>query len=251
VESELRSFSYVLRREHTGFTEDELERWWQTLHPDRLGVRTGSWTQAIPSGKGRRRRQTAWYVRAPCTCTYEYGRTHQPVVMDATFRATVEEITLRVAEILGVQPLNSVNLNFYEPGGGYAFHADDEALFDGMNRDARIISLSLAAAPHDERPATALDATGAKKRTQPGQRWFEVKRRRTWGAPQHAVELHRGDIMTMEGHFQRYFLHSVWPGDAHLLSGKDRSAFGERVNLSWRSIVKHQSRCPCAMRYGC
>jgi len=230
----LRSFSYVLRREQTGLVDKELDGWWQALHPRHAGVRAGTWTQAIPSRYGQRKRQTAWYVRPPCTCSYAYGRTHQPAASDISFCRTIDEMTCRVARVLGIEPPNSVNLNFYEAGGGYAFHADDEALFDGLNRDACIISFSLAG-----------DGDG--------DRWFEVKHKGPQGkkgkgvgksdAP-FAVKLRHGDIMTMEGSFQRYFLHSVWPGDRHLLTGSGRSALGERVNLSWRTIVKHARDCP-------
>ena len=44
-------------------------------------------------------------------------------------------------------PPNAVNINLYEDGGqGLGFHADDESLFDGLNQDCRIISVSVGGA---------------------------------------------------------------------------------------------------------
>lgn len=234
VDTSLRSFSYVLRREDTGLTHEEMDRWWASLHPSNVGVRCGAWTQAIPSRYGQRKRQTAWYVQPPCVCAYAYGRTHQPAATDGEFCRTINEVSSRISQVLGIGVPNSVNLNFYEPGGGYAFHADDEELFDGLHRDACIISFSLAGS----------DA---------GDRWFEVKRKSRGGKKGkyagkgeiiHKVKLRHGDIMTMEGHFQRYWLHSVWPGDRHLLEERGHSAHGERINFSWRTIVNHSRACP-------
>jgi hypothetical protein len=54
------------------------------------------------------------------------------------------------------------------------------------------------------------------------------------------ITLRHGDIITMEGMFQRHYLHSVWPGDddnrAHVNHERCR---GERINLTWRTIVRH------------
>ena len=52
------------------------------------------------------------------------------------------------------------------------------------------------------------------------------------------VELHHGDLMTMEGLHQLFYLHSVWPGDS-LEHGDDPLTQGERINLTWRTIVRH------------
>merc|ERR1719433_2637390 len=45
-EPKRRSFSYVLRREASGLKDEELERWFQNLHPRKLGVSVGAWTDA-------------------------------------------------------------------------------------------------------------------------------------------------------------------------------------------------------------
>ena len=59
-------------------------------------------------------------------------------------------LTAQVTAALGLPPEagpNSANLNYYPQGGGVGFHADDEPLFAGTERDTRIVSLSLGA-PH-------------------------------------------------------------------------------------------------------
>ena len=57
-------------------------------------------------------------------------------------------ITSRVEEVCGLEcgSLNSVNCNYYPVGVGIGFHSDDEYLFDGLNRDCLIVSLSLGSA---------------------------------------------------------------------------------------------------------
>lgn len=42
----------------------------------------------------------------------------------------------------------------------------------------------------------------------------------------------------MEGYFQKFYLHSVWPGDSKDYSDS-KYCQGERINLTWRTIVKH------------
>ncbi|CAK0804958.1 unnamed protein product [Prorocentrum cordatum] len=147
-----RSFSYVLRRHRTGLSEEELSRWFQALHPNNAGVGTGSWTDAAYQGR-RLLRKTAWYVAPPCTCAYDYADTHQDVVTSPAFRGTIEEITVRVAEVCGLaDPPNSVN-QFSLPR-------------PGLQRDTCIISLSL----------TEPGEVGCGV----GSRWFEVKLKRAF-----------------------------------------------------------------------
>jgi alkylated DNA repair dioxygenase AlkB len=46
---------------------------------------------------------------------------------------TDQELSPQVTAACGVEvsPPNSCNLNYYPPGGGVGFHADDEPLFGG------------------------------------------------------------------------------------------------------------------------
>jgi len=238
-----RSFSYVLRQGCSGLAQEELDGWFQALHPSNVGTGPAAWTDAAYQGQ-QLLRKTAWYVWPPCHCAYDYADTHQAILTEPRMRAAVEQISARVAEVCGVadNPPNSVNLNFYPPGGGVGWHSDDEPLFDGLRRETAIISLSLS-----ERGG----ADGL------GSRWFEVRLKRPFarggrrGAGKkeeeqlRAVELRHGDLMTMEGLFQLYYLHSAWPGDrTDLLEAPGRSAHGERINLTWRWVVQHASGCP-------
>ena len=133
----------------------------------------------------------------------------------------------------GHDGFNSVNLNYYPMGGGVGYHADDEFLFDGLNQSIRIVSLSLCARNHD----------GGHD----GERLFQVKGKLNNGEVRceeggtiSEITLKHGDIVTMEGMFQKFYLHSVWPGDdvenVHI---DDDRCQGERINLTWRTIVRH------------
>jgi hypothetical protein len=54
------------------------------------------------------------------------------------------------------------------------------------------------------------------------------------------ITLRHGDVITMEGMFQRHYLHSIWPGDDGGASYvDDPRCAGERINLTWRTIVRH------------
>merc|ERR1712039_1010741 len=121
---------------------------------------------------------------------------------------------------MGKVKLNSVNLNYYPSGGGIGFHSDDEFLFDGLNRDCCIISLSLCG------PSI--------------QRKFQIRAKKFWKHDEEIYDLMigHGDLMTMEGLFQLFYLHSVWPGD-DLHQESDPFTQGERINLTWRTIVRH------------
>jgi len=233
-----RSFAYVVRGSAGLFSADELDEWYRALHPDTVDSGSvGGWTDSAYRGQ-KLLRKTAWYVRPPCTCAYDYADTHQEVVSDERFRASLEKITRRVSEACGIvqNPPNSVNLNYYPAGGGVGWHADDEPLFDGLRRDAAIISLSLAAPGGDSKA---------------GSRWFEVKPKhpfsRTATRKLEAVEFRHGDLMTMEGLFQLHYLHSIWPGDrTDIQEARGRNALGERINLTWRWVTRHTKTCPVA-----
>ena len=64
------------------------------------------------------------------------------------------------------------------------------------------------------------------------------------------VMLKHGDIMTMEGYFQRHYLHSVWPGDSKDFMDHPHTQ-GERINLTWRTIVQHLDGSPECMGKVC
>lgn len=109
----------------------------------------GAWSTASYQGEILLRK-TAWTtLRSSCTCEYGYSDTWQQRVTSVRMQQVLETITACVEKACGLEGaaegdgLNSVNLNYYPRGGGVGFHADDEFLFDGLERDAAIVSLSL------------------------------------------------------------------------------------------------------------
>ena len=123
-----------------------------------------------------------------------------------------EKITQRVLKETGLQfeyiP-NSCNINWYEDGSdSVGWHSDDEWMFNSMNDDCLILSLSL----------------GAERR-------FEIKLNDELEEEQITnVVLKNGDLMTMEGMFQKYYVHRV---------PKEKNVSKERINLTWRWIRQH------------
>jgi alkylated DNA repair dioxygenase AlkB len=96
------------------------------------------------------------------------------------------------------------------------WHSDDESLFQGKFGDIRILSLSLGVA-----------------------RKFEI--RANWPGERERgftkIILGDGDLMTMEGMLQKHFMHRV---------PKEDNISGQRINLTWRWVVKHTPRCPAS-----
>lgn len=88
------------------------------------------------------------------------------------------------------------------------FHADDEFLFDGLNQDVTIVSLSLCEGGH--------------------RRFLVTEKQKPDFSNSRQLDLGHGDIMTMEGLCQLFYLHAVWPGDryvrlSHLLAPLERT----------------------------
>lgn len=157
----------------------------------------------------------------------------------------LQEITSAVSAIVGLDDseLNSVNLNYYPRGGGVAFHADDEFLFDGLNCETRIVSLSLCSTAPAGDVADNIDKDNNTNNF--GARKFQVKQKgKKYESSQVSeIILRHGDLMTMEGMFQKHYLHSVWPGDSKKYVDHELCR-GERINLTWRTIVRHLDGSP-------
>ena len=136
----------LLRAADGPFQAAELAGFWDALHPERFPS-TGAWEAGHHQGVELLRR-TAWWVAGPCICEYVYEDTRAPTVQDPAMASVIVRITARVTEACGVEanPPNSCNLNFYPPGGGVGYHADDEPIFGGPADEKLIISLSLVAA---------------------------------------------------------------------------------------------------------
>jgi alkylated DNA repair dioxygenase AlkB len=233
-----RSVCNVRRGEASALTNEELSSWWDALHPRQFLTREGAWDRGHHNGV-ELLRSTAWWVAQPCTCEYVYVDTHQPPVRDPKLSAAVNEITQRVAAVCGVEasPPNSCNLNYYPPGGGVGWHADDEPIFGTPEDEKLIISLSLAA-PADDRTSDA-----------DGRRSFELRRSKgeddQTSPAEYTVQLNHGDLVTMEGLFQTEYEHSVWPGDDMTkVQEGHKSAVGARINMTWRWVRHHLPACP-------
>ncbi|CAE7359206.1 unnamed protein product [Symbiodinium microadriaticum] len=152
-------------------------------------------------------RKTAWMVFFECDCAYRYGRIE---VKPQQYPQWMCALMHWVMPCCGINEQkdwpNSCNLNLYESGGmSVGWHADDEQLFQGKQRDCRIISLSLGAT-----------------------RAFEV--RSNWSELDSTVrlELGDGDLCTMEGLVQKHFQHRV---------PREDKVTGPRINLTWRWIA--------------
>lgn len=226
-DSAKRSFAYVLRRQDNAhFSPALLQQWFEALHPDNLGE--GSWDKSYYQGQELLRKTAWWTMEAGCTCEYGYSDTWQKRITNLKMQKAIEDITRVVKDACGMEELNSVNMNYYPTGGGVGFHADDEFLFDGLERDVAIISLSLCS------------KGGANGQ---GRRKFQVRLKKAFqkeGSDEevHDLCLEHGDLASMEGLHQLFYLHSVWPGDSQEYTEHPLTQ-GERINLTWRTIVKH------------
>lgn len=209
------AWSYVLkdevRRSFAGyrqnpFTQGQLTDFFRM-------VRTGTdWKRPRDMPRG-----TAWMVMKGCACSYRYGG-HEvepqeyPLWMLEVMQATMPFFGLSQA---GDWP-TSCNLNLYETGGSsVAWHADDESLFNGKFQDARILSLSLGVPRAFELRANLQNDSKAGSR----------------------MVLGDGDLCTMEGMTQKHYQHRV---------PSEHNVEGQRLNLTWRWVVRHALACPAA-----
>ncbi|OEU12068.1 hypothetical protein FRACYDRAFT_244294 [Fragilariopsis cylindrus CCMP1102] len=253
------------------FTSKQLDEWFYKLHPSRYNnidndddvdnassassASASAWTSASYKNQ-LLLRKTAWYTfNKECVCEYGYSDTWQKQIQSKEMINVLQEITEVVSSNLGQEEeeLNCVNLNYYPSAGGIGFHADDEYMFDGLNRNTKIISLSLCCTTTTTSTCLHKPNNNYKNKNW-GARKFQIKKRDNNKSESdddddnddknvvHEIILRHGDIVTMEGMFQKYYLHSIWPGDDDDNSidyNDDDLCQGERINLTWRTIVKH------------
>lgn len=234
VDVERQSFSHILPWDETSDDRNwarsqQLHDWFDALHPSNYDSSSSelAWTDAYYQGN-KLLRKTAWCtLQDGCACDYGYSDTWQSRVTSPKLQRTVEELTKVIQQVTGCHSLNSCNLNYYPTGGGVGFHADDEFLFDGRQRPTCIISLSLCR------------NGGARRFLVKKQHCSEDQAQDQYPLGEiQEITLRHGDIMTMEGMFQKHYFHSVWPGDSQEYKD-DLMTQGERINLTWRTIVKH------------
>nr|USW07790.1 ALKBH3 [Crypthecodinium cohnii] len=213
----------ALRPRHDSIFEEDL----QTV------VKRVLWKELVAGKDERERvtRKTAWLVRDGCQCGYKYGK---ELVSPSTFPPWMEDMMARWLNCFHFEREglpNCVNLNLYEDEGhSVGWHADDEKLFAGAKCDACIISVSLGATRCFRAALRQVERTGPKKRRRP----------RPEKKTSIAFDLNHGDICTMEGRFQKHFLHQI-------RRGPDREPM-PRVNATFRWIVKHGPECPCRLK---
>ena len=154
--------------------------------------------------------QTLWFVKKPCTCQYAYSRYKIPC---RPFPPILQAVVEIVEKILNIKGFNAINVNSYSDGdSSLGYHSDKEALFQATKQKACIVSISFGAT-----------------------RTFAI--RNVKSGTEKIVALKHGDILTMEGWFQKFFEHSIL---------KDSQVVEQRFNLTLRKIVQHESSCTLA-----
>mmetsp|Transcript_124721 Transcript_124721/g.216185 ORF Transcript_124721/g.216185 Transcript_124721/m.216185 type:complete len:413 (-) Transcript_124721:121-1359(-) len=155
-------------------------------------------------------RKVAWFVSEDCwDCPYRYsGHEHQGHVWAPFMKEMLDEVCGKICGIPPEKYPNCCNVNIYPGGtppvGQVGWHADDEVYFQSLSDDTRIVSFSLGSA-----------------------RDFQWRLQGT-DTPLGTVSLGDGDLMTMEGLFQKHYKHAVPPASAPC---------GPRLNFTFRWIV--------------
>jgi len=169
-------------------------------------------------------RRTIFTVQPGCGCVYKYSGVKVAPFPEPSFVADIRRRCVELAGLSDQDQPNSCNINLYRDGhDSVGWHTDDEELFEGQYNDMCILSLSLGAS-----------------------RTFQVKRQQSKAVQGNAagrkgpvtasVSVGHGDLCTMEGRFQRYYLHCV-PKEPHITE--------PRINLTWRWITKHNHADGC------
>jgi len=209
-------------------------------------------------------RSTCWYTCGGCTCEYTYGKgtridnggvearpqsqrresdsngeaTTESASSDSEratgnpeeFRRIMHDVTAHVFGNLfpglGEEAWpNSANLNLYHDGRkAVGWHADDESLFRGKERDCPIVSVSLGT---------------------PRELWIALKKADGMDPDPKTileVDLKDGDVLTMEGRMQQHCVHIVPKGNPR------EPIRQERINITFRWIRDHRFHCPLHRR---
>jgi len=183
----------------SAFSPELLDEWWT------IAMKNIEWKQPEVNGK-LLQRFAAFYVQKGCKCRYRYSGTEWPGVEYPDWFIEITRAVMKKINFPNCLP-NSCNINYYEDGHQcVGWHSDNEHLFQSKHRDCLIISLSLGAS-----------------------RKFQIRRQWTQETPV-TIDLNNGDLMTMEGLFQRFYSHRV-PREAHIRE--------PRINFTWRWITLH------------
>ena len=155
--------------------------------------------------------KTRWFVESPCTCSYKYAKYD---ISPKPFFPEPKELSLLVEKITKLEGTNCVNANLYDDQYcKVGFHRDSEQIFQAEDFVSDIISVSLG--------ATRCFSIRCKA---DGNLWYDV-------------DLAHGDILTMEGLFQKYWEHALVASP---------SPCAPRINLTFRKLVQHRQYCSLA-----
>jgi len=197
-----RSFASYLKNP---FDQKTLKRWFK------LAEKRLNWVQPrLPGGDALLPRKAVWLCQDGCTCTYRYGATEWPC---HKFPRWFRKMTKAVVDKMGIPltPPNCCNANLYWGADSrIGWHADDRPIIQSKIRDTMIMSLSLMENESETRA-------------------FHVKPVGMDNAVT-STDLGHGDLMTMEGLFQKHYLHRLPP---------HTGPSGKRINFTWRWIVEH------------
>jgi len=190
------------------FDEETLKEWF------RISEKEIPWDQPNVNGKPLPRKAAFFVSSSECNCHYRYSDTKwKPHPYPDWFMKITEAVCEKVGLDFTKMP-NACNVNLYLDGTqSVGWHSDNEPLFESTIQDCCIISLSL----------------GAPRKFQ-----FQFQHQGTT----QEVELCNGDIMTMEGLFQRYYSHRV---------PRQNGCKKPRINFTWRFVTRHYSdkdNCP-------
>lgn len=207
----LRSYAAVCRQ---AIDSDLAWKWFETLQTQ-LPWQDPTDEKYQKNGKTIARR-TIFVVDQGCNCTYKYSGVAVKPFPETDFLAEIRKKCVEIAG-LPVQP-NSCNINLYRDGhDAVGWHTDDEPLFEGDYNDICILSLSLGSS-----------------------RTFQVKKK--GGKRDVALKsfvVSHGDLCTMEGRFQRHYLHAIQ---------RKPEVAEPRINLTWRYITKHNHSDGCNLQ---
>lgn len=152
-------------------------------------------------------RKVAWFVAEDCIdCPYRYsGHEHPGNLYPQFMQEITEEVCGRICGIPKEEWPNCCNVVAYDDAKAeVGWHSDDEVYFQSLSDDTRIISFSLGASRDFLWRLQGTDNTLG------------------------CVSLGDGDVMTMEGLFQKHYKHSV---------PKSLVPCGKRLNFTFRYIV--------------
>lgn len=169
-------------------------------------------------------RRTIFTVLPGCSCVYKYSGVKVEPTLEPDFVAEIRRICATAAGLQDNQP-NACNINLYRDGNdSVGWHTDDEEVFESDYNDACILSLSLG----------ATRTFCVKRKPPPGSPPGAGKK----GAAEASFQVAHADLCTMEGRFQRWYLHAVL---------KEPKVKEPRINLTWRWITKHNQADGCKL----